>query len=254
MRSEGGLKLAGSSFSSLLNVQNNSTHVKQEQTYSYLCSLTPKSDKSPDTSGIDSPMSAQLTSSPEHIDENHLIRFYYPSNGSSQTLLPFVGEHCEEDVRTFNNYRLLDSPHSCQGPDNALATSLQSFDADQGPLPISLSDQYFDDHFRYSSPEAEHKAPETNAQQSAATPSGKKQKRGKGRKQVPKVPGVAVVKKRRLAANARERRRMYNLNIAFDKLRNVLPSIGKDRQMSKFETLQMAQSYITSLADLLCKK
>ena len=58
-------------------------------------------------------------------------------------------------------------------------------------------------------------------------------------------------RKRRLAANARERRRMDNLNQAFDRLRSVLPSIGDDRQFSKYETLQMAQSYITALADLL---
>jgi len=59
------------------------------------------------------------------------------------------------------------------------------------------------------------------------------------------------MKKRRLAANARERRRMESLNVAFDKLRTVLPSIGKDQQLSKYETLQMAQSYINALCDLL---
>ncbi|KAJ8674211.1 hypothetical protein QAD02_005473 [Eretmocerus hayati] len=60
-----------------------------------------------------------------------------------------------------------------------------------------------------------------------------------------------IVRKRRLAANARERRRMQNLNRAFDKLRTYLPSLGNDRQLSKYETLQMAQSYITALYDLL---
>lgn len=64
------------------------------------------------------------------------------------------------------------------------------------------------------------------------------------------VPPV-VMKKRRLAANARERRRMQNLNQAFDRLRTVLPQIGNDRQLSKFETLQMAQTYINALYDLL---
>jgi atonal protein 1/7 len=44
---------------------------------------------------------------------------------------------------------------------------------------------------------------------------------------------------------------MQNLNTAFDKLRTHLPSIGADRQLSKYETLQMAQSYITALYDLL---
>lgn len=60
-----------------------------------------------------------------------------------------------------------------------------------------------------------------------------------------------VMKKRRLAANARERRRMNNLNSAFDRLREVVPALGNDRQLSKYETLQMAQSYITALWELL---
>lgn len=66
-----------------------------------------------------------------------------------------------------------------------------------------------------------------------------------------KAVNSTVVRKRRLAANARERRRMQNLNKAFDKLRTYLPSLGNDRQLSKYETLQMAQSYITALYDLL---
>lgn len=60
-----------------------------------------------------------------------------------------------------------------------------------------------------------------------------------------------VKKKRRLAANARERRRMQNLNQAFDRLRQYLPCLGNDRQLSKHETLQMAQTYIAALGDLL---
>ena len=61
-------------------------------------------------------------------------------------------------------------------------------------------------------------------------------------------------KQRRLAANARERRRMNNLNTAFDRLRDVIPSLGDDKQLSKFETLQMAQSYINALVALLQKE
>lgn len=59
------------------------------------------------------------------------------------------------------------------------------------------------------------------------------------------------MRKRRLAANARERRRMQNLNQAFDRLRTYLPQLGQDRQLSKYETLQMAQTYISALYDLL---
>lgn len=60
-----------------------------------------------------------------------------------------------------------------------------------------------------------------------------------------------VRKKRRLAANARERRRMHNLNLAFDKLRQYLPQLGNDQKLSKHETLQMAQTYIMELHELL---
>ena len=65
--------------------------------------------------------------------------------------------------------------------------------------------------------------------------------------------GTQVVKKRRLAANARERRRMDMLNKGFDRLRRVLPGLGPERQLSKYETLQMAQSYISELTDPLSK-
>lgn len=71
------------------------------------------------------------------------------------------------------------------------------------------------------------------------------------KKGAPPQAGVEVMKKRRLAANARERRRMNSLNDAFDRLRDVVPSLGNDRKLSKFETLQMAQTYIAALHELL---
>ncbi|KFB35276.1 hypothetical protein ZHAS_00001451 [Anopheles sinensis] len=64
-------------------------------------------------------------------------------------------------------------------------------------------------------------------------------------------PSPTVLKKRRLAANARERKRMNSLNVAFDRLREIVPSLGPDHRLSKFETLQMAQTYISALSDLL---
>lgn len=66
-----------------------------------------------------------------------------------------------------------------------------------------------------------------------------------------KTIGRDVLKKRRLAANARERRRMTGLNDAFDRLREVVPALTGDQKLSKFETLQMAQTYINALLDLL---
>lgn len=79
-----------------------------------------------------------------------------------------------------------------------------------------------------------------------------KYKSGGGAKKNAMPPsGMDVMKKRRLAANARERRRMNSLNDAFDRLREVVPSLGNDRKLSKFETLQMAQTYIAALRELL---
>lgn len=89
----------------------------------------------------------------------------------------------------------------------------------------------------------------------------RKSKRGRGRgrrkgstNKTQKVVTASptVMKKRRLAANARERRRMNGLNEAFDKLRHVIPpSMGDEHKLSKYETLQVAQNYIQALCDLL---
>ncbi|KAH8269444.1 hypothetical protein KR018_003070 [Drosophila ironensis] len=65
------------------------------------------------------------------------------------------------------------------------------------------------------------------------------------------VLSPTLQKRRRQAANARERKRMNGLNEAFDRLREVVPAPSIDQKLSKFETLQMAQSYILALCDLL---
>ncbi|XP_046372515.1 neurogenin-1-like [Haliotis cracherodii] len=65
--------------------------------------------------------------------------------------------------------------------------------------------------------------------------------------------GRDVLRRRRIAANARERRRMQSLNVAFDELRDVIPAFSDDRKLSKYETLQMAQTYIAALQELLDK-
>ncbi|XP_037819934.1 neurogenic differentiation factor 6 [Lucilia sericata] len=64
-------------------------------------------------------------------------------------------------------------------------------------------------------------------------------------------PSPTVLKKRRQAANARERKRMNGLNEAFDRLREVVPAPSLEQKLSKFETLQMAQTYIVALMDML---
>ncbi|XP_042856570.1 protein atonal-like [Penaeus japonicus] len=56
-------------------------------------------------------------------------------------------------------------------------------------------------------------------------------------------------RRRRQAANARERKRMTSLNVAFDRLRATLPRAS--HRLSKHDTLQMALSYIAELCHLL---
>ncbi|KRY69060.1 Protein lin-32 [Trichinella pseudospiralis] len=65
------------------------------------------------------------------------------------------------------------------------------------------------------------------------------------------MAGQPEMRRRRLAANERERRRMNSLNGAFDNLRNVLPSIESGKNLSKIETLLMAQEYIRVLQELI---
>jgi hypothetical protein len=77
------------------------------------------------------------------------------------------------------------------------------------------------------------------------------QSRSSARKLRERSLNPEVKKKRRLAANARERKRMNGLNDAFERLREHIPDLGNDRKLSKFETLQMAQTYIQALREIL---
>ncbi|XP_023315737.1 protein Fer3-like [Trichogramma pretiosum] len=61
---------------------------------------------------------------------------------------------------------------------------------------------------------------------------------------------VATVSQRR-AANIRERRRMFNLNEAFDKLRRKVPTFAYEKRLSRIETLRLAITYIAFMGELL---
>ena len=66
----------------------------------------------------------------------------------------------------------------------------------------------------------------------------------------PKIPPIEVLQQRRLAANARERKRANKINFAFNRLRRVLPGFS-DREISKFEAIQLARNYIAQLTAVL---
>lgn len=61
---------------------------------------------------------------------------------------------------------------------------------------------------------------------------------------------VATMAQRR-AANIRERRRMLNLNSAFDRLRKKVPSFAYEKRLSRIETLKLAIMYIRFMDDLV---
>lgn len=58
-------------------------------------------------------------------------------------------------------------------------------------------------------------------------------------------------KRRRLAANARERKRMNGLNAAFHALRCKVTNFNGDSSLSKHDTLLMAVNYISVLRSML---
>ncbi|XP_061703016.1 transcription factor 15 [Syngnathoides biaculeatus] len=62
---------------------------------------------------------------------------------------------------------------------------------------------------------------------------------------------ASVVMKQRSAANARERGRTQSVNSAFTALRTLIPTEPVDRKLSKIETLRLASSYISHLANVL---
>ncbi|CAG0892727.1 unnamed protein product [Cyprideis torosa] len=61
---------------------------------------------------------------------------------------------------------------------------------------------------------------------------------------------VATLAQRR-AANIRERRRMFNLNEAFDRLRRKVPTFAYEKRLSRIETLRLAITYISFMTELL---
>ncbi|XP_024056709.2 transcription factor 15 [Terrapene carolina triunguis] len=71
------------------------------------------------------------------------------------------------------------------------------------------------------------------------------------RRKVARKTGQVVMVKQRQAANARERDRTQSVNTAFTALRTLIPTEPMDRKLSKIETLRLASSYISHLANVL---
>ncbi|KAM6132187.1 helix-loop-helix protein 13-like [Phoenicopterus ruber ruber] len=55
----------------------------------------------------------------------------------------------------------------------------------------------------------------------------------------------------RQAANGRERKRMLNINSAFDQLRCRVPTFPYEKRLSKIDTLRLAIAYIALLGEII---
>lgn len=60
-----------------------------------------------------------------------------------------------------------------------------------------------------------------------------------------------VTRVQRQAANVRERKRMLNINSAFEELRLHVPTFPYEKRLSKIDTLRLAIAYIALLRDIL---
>lgn len=89
----------------------------------------------------------------------------------------------------------------------------------------------------------------SNSSQPATAPTGGSATTGTKKYQKPRRR-VATLAQRR-AANIRERRRMFNLNAAFDRLRKKVPSFAYEKRLSRIETLKLAIMYIKFMDDLV---
>ncbi|XP_028624609.1 fer3-like protein [Grammomys surdaster] len=82
---------------------------------------------------------------------------------------------------------------------------------------------------------------------------------GEGRGRVASLLGRPKRKRvityaQRQAANIRERKRMFNLNEAFDQLRRKVPTFAYEKRLSRIETLRLAIVYISFMTELLQSK
>uniref|UniRef100_A0AAY5EY50 BHLH domain-containing protein n=1 Tax=Electrophorus electricus TaxID=8005 RepID=A0AAY5EY50_ELEEL len=86
---------------------------------------------------------------------------------------------------------------------------------------------------------------------SKSTGGGSPRRLAGGTRQIRLPRRPAGVSKQRQAANARERDRTHSVNTAFSALRTLIPTEPADRKLSKIETLRLASSYISHLANVL---
>lgn len=100
------------------------------------------------------------------------------------------------------------------------------------------------------SPRAEPEGP-AGSRAAATRRRRKRRRRGEAGGRRGRDARFGGVNQQRQAANARERDRTHSVNTAFTALRTLIPTEPADRRLSKIETLRLASSYISHLANVL---
>lgn len=220
---------------------------EQDQLLDDISSITSSSSSSI-CSGMSSPMSSYSAASPTWTDSTSACleenlpppqQVQQPQQLQQQQLQP------QQSTNTFfpNNLDFQDSffPTKQQQPldhDNSIANATANLLVNLNPEPAI--------------PLLPYNSPMAISQERGLT--GLTAEEPVSKKRVnPKPVSEGVRKKRRVAANARERKRMTGLNLAFGRLRRVL-DCNRDRPLSKMEALTSAQCYIKELLSMLAEK
>ena len=219
----------------LLQASIKSEPISSSSSHNNLSSLIPMSE--PMTGFTSSSSSSNSSSSSE--DRKSAFLRVLPSSSNSNT-----NQLIQPPGLPLLQSRPANYPGNMESSSNNKTSNKKPAPCLKDITPPSNSQSEFSSQCIVSSSVGRGRGKRHNSDSSASSPPG-------GSSANNKPVSEHVMKKRRLAANARERRRMDMLNKGFDRLRGVLPGLGPERQLSKYETLQMAQSYISELSDLI---
>ncbi|XP_051978369.1 transcription factor 15-like [Xyrauchen texanus] len=140
------------------------------------------------------------------------------------------------------------SQHLCHGLPTTTTLTLHTMKSTRGEHGLAHAHPSHDTQSLSSDPD-ELDSGSDSSEKSTGAGSPVRSHREGGRRHV--GHRIAGMNKQRQAANARERDRTHSVNTAFADLRTLIPTEPADRKLSKIETLRLASSYISHLANVL---
>lgn len=179
---------------------------------------------------------------------DQLFHSSYDFSGPSEESACYSVHH--EDTNNNNNNTLDISSRDLSFDMNCGYNNYQNISYSYDSSPLSLESDSPHMRLESHSPQGEYQHQQFSVPTSSPPQHSQRKGRG-GRKKNLHPPTPVVLRHRRDAANARERKRMNGLNDAFERLREVVPNLNTEQKMSKIETLLMAQTYIKALAKLI---